>query len=427
MSPEAESENAMCGKILRDKVKSGPSMRPFMTRPIFGLAVAAVAASLASCGDQSGGGKPPAGGPPGMGAAQTPKVGVVTLHPQSVPLVTSLAGRTVAFATAEIRPQVGGILKQRVFKEGSQVKAGDLLYEIDPRPYAASLASAQAALSRAKAAVPSAQAKVTRYEELAKVKGVSQQDLDDARSTLLQANADVESAAANVETAQINLDYTRITSPISGLIGRSSVTQGALVTASQTTALATVRQIDPMFVDLTESSANLLRLRKILGPEIARRPDKPPAVRLTLEDGSAFAPAGVVESLEASVSETTGSFTIRARFPNPDHILMPGMYVRAEIEVGTDENVFLVPQRAVSRNARGEATALFVGADGKAEARILDTSQSHGSAWLVRAGIKDGDRLIVDGLQNAHAGAPVEPIEVVVDAAGLVQPKPAAN
>lgn len=369
---------------------------------------------LAGCSDSggSGGTKPAAG-------AQ-PEVGVVTLRKQAVPVTVEIAGRTSALATAEIRPQVDGIIKRRVFTEGSAVKAGDLLYEIDPSSYQAAYDAAAAALEKSEAGVPSAQAKVDRYNQLVGANSVTGQNLDDAKAALAEAVADVAAAKASVEQASINLDHTKVTAPIDGLIGTSSVSAGALVTANQATALATIRQIDPINVDLSDSSVNLLRIRSMLESGQLTRTDGPPKVTLTLEDGSIYAQKGQLESTESAVSETTGTFSIRARFANPDGKLLPGMYVRASIDIGTDENGFLVPQRAVDRNAKGAATAMFVTADNKVETRILKTVQAVGNDWLVDDGVADGDRLIVDGLQKVRDGLSVSPVAVTLDAQGLV-------
>ncbi|MCX5495340.1 efflux RND transporter periplasmic adaptor subunit [Kaistia dalseonensis] len=373
--------------------------------------------SLAGCSQsETKGGAP---GAPGAGAAV--EVGVVTLHAQPVMITVELPGRTKASATAEIRPQVAGIIKEVAFTEGGQVKAGDLLYRIDPASYEAAYQAALAALQKAQAAVPSAQAKVDRYSKLAGVNTITEQNLDDANATLLQAKADVASAQAAVDTAKINLDHTRVTAPISGLIGNSSITQGALVTANQTDALATIRQIDPMNVDLTDSSTNLLRIRNLFDSGRITRAGELPKVRLKLDDGSEYDQLGTLKSREAVVSETSGTFSMRVGIANPATMLLPGMYVRAVIDLGVDEKGFLVPQRAVSRNAKGQATAMFVGADGKVETRVLTALQSVGSSWLVDDGIVDGDRLIVDGLQKIRDGQAVTPLDVTLDAAGVVQ------
>lgn len=379
--------------------------------------LAAAVAALSGCSDSSSA----AGSVPGPAAGKA-EVGVVVLHPQSVTITAEPPGRTLATAIAEIRPQVDGLIEARVFVEGSEVKAGDLLYQIDPRSYQAAYDSAAATLQKVQAAVPSAEAKVNRYQKLVGANTITAQDLDDATSTLLQAKAEVAAAEAALETAKINLDFTRVTAPIDGLIGNSSVTKGALVTAKQTDALATIRQIDPINVDLTDSSTNLLHIRNRLASGSLTRTGKAPSIRLKLEDGSLYDQTGTLHSSEATVSETTGTFTMRASIPNPDHRLLPGMYVRAIVDLGTDEKAFLVPQRAVSRNAKGAATAMFVTGEGKVETRILSTQQSIGSSWLVDGGIEDGDRLIVDGIQKIRDGQEVTTVEVTIDADGVAQP-----
>jgi membrane fusion protein (multidrug efflux system) len=343
------------------------------------------------------------------------EVSVVTLHPQSVAITGELPGRTTASLTAEVRPQVNGIIQARLFQEGGLVKAGDALYQLDPASYQASYDSAVAALQKAEAAVPNAQAKVDRYLGLIKQNAVSKQDLDDANATLAQANADVAAEKAAVETARINLDYTKIAAPISGWIDKSSLTPGALVTASQTTVLTTIRTLDPINVDVTESSANLLNWRqavsegriKLTGPDVS--------VKLKLENGAIYPQTGKLAFAEANVSQTTGTFTVRAEFPNPDRLLLPGMYVRAIIEEGVAENSFLAPQRAVTHNTKGEATALFVTPDGKVEQRVLAVDRSVGNSWLVSSGVKDGDRMIVEGTQLVRPGQGVTAVEVEID------------
>ncbi|SHF97761.1 membrane fusion protein, multidrug efflux system [Kaistia soli DSM 19436] len=377
-------------------------------------------AALAACSGE----KSPSG-PPGSGAPV--EVGFVTLNAQPVPITVEIAGRSTASAVADIRPQVDGIIRKRVFTEGSTVKAGDLLYEIDPRTYQATYDSAAASLQKAEAAVPSAQAKVDRYNQLVGVNSVTAQSLDDAKATLAQAKADVASAQAAVETAQINLGFTSVTAPIGGLISTSAVTEGALVTANQTTALATIRQIDPIYVDLTDSTANLLRIRGLMDSGRLQRPEGPLQVKLILDNGVAYDKTGTLQSSEATVSQTTGTFSMRATFANPDRVLLPGMYVRAIVGLGDDKAGFLVPQRAVDRNAKGAATAMFLTADNKVETRIVNTVQAVGNNWLVDEGIKDGDRLIVDGLQKIRDGAAVAPVAVTLDENGVVKSGPAAS
>lgn len=361
---------------------------------------------LAACGQDQSAQK---AGPPRA------DVSVVTLHPTSVVITTELPGRTTASLTAEVRPQVGGIIKSRLFEEGGEVKVGDALYQIDPATYQASLDSAVASLQKAEAAVPSAQAKVDRYQNLAKQNAVSKQDLDDALATLAQAKADVASAKASVETARINLDYTKITAPIGGRIDKSSLTPGALVTASQTTVLTTIRTIDPINVDVTESSTNLLAWRKAINEGRLKFAGPDVSVKLKLENGAIYPQLGKFAFVESNVSESTGTFTLRAIFPNPDRLLLPGMYVRAIIEQGVAENSFVVPQRAVTRNTKGEATAMFVGKEGKVEQRVLTIDRNVGNNWLVSSGVQDGDRVVVEGVQRVRPGQDVTANEVTID------------
>lgn len=367
-----------------------------------------LAVTLAGCSD--GGAAAPNSGP-----AAIPEVSVVTLQKQSVAITAELPGRTVASLVAEVRPQVTGIIQTRLFKEGSEVSAGDILYQIDPASYQAAYESAMAALQRAVAAVPSAEAKVNRYEGLTRQNAVSKQELDDAVAALAQARADVASAKASVETARINLGYTKITAPIGGRIDKSSLTPGALVTASQDTALTTIRKLDVMNVDVTQSSTNLINLRQAIEAGRIKLSGASVNVRLKLDNGTVYPHPGKIEFSEANVDLTTGTFALRAEFPNPDRLLLPGMYVRAVIEEGVAENSFVVPQRGVSRNPRGEATALVVNAEGKVEERILSIRSRVGNNWLVQSGVGEGDRLIVEGIQLARAGQRVTPIEVTID------------
>ena len=324
-------------------------------------------------------------------------------------------GRTTASLVAEVRPQVGGIIEQRLFTEGSEVKEGDALYQIEPASYKAAYESAAADLQRAEATVPSAQSMVTRYQGLIKQSAVSKQDLDNAVASLAQAKADVAAAKAALETARINLDYTSIKAPISGRIDRSTLTPGALVTASQDTALTTIRTLDPINVDVTQSSTNLLNLRQAIQDGRIKISGENVSVRLKLENGAIYPLPGKLEFAESAVSETTGTFTLRATFPNPDRLLLPGMYVRALVEEGVAPNSFLLPQRGVSRNAKGEPTGLFVNAENKVEERVLEVRQSVGNNWLVNGGVAAGDRVIVEGSQLVRAGQEVQAVDVIVD------------
>jgi len=343
------------------------------------------------------------------------EVSAMSLHPQSVAITAELPGRTSAYLVAEVRPQVGGIIRSRNFKEGSEVREGDVLYEIDPSSYQASYDSAAASLQKAEGAVPSAQAKLDRYKGLSAQNAVSKQDFDDAQSTLVQAQADVASAKAALETARINLDYTKMRAPISGRVDASTVTVGALVTADQTTALTTIRQLDPINVDVTQSSTNLLEFRRAVADGRLKTSGDNVSVHLTLEDGSQYKETGKLEFAESSVAETVGTITVRAVFPNPDRILLPGMYVRATIQEGIAENSFLVPQRAVTRNTKGEPIAMFVTAEGKVQQRVLKVERSIGNSWLVNQGVADGDRVIVEGVQRVRDGQEVTVSPVTID------------
>lgn len=343
------------------------------------------------------------------------EVSAMALHPQSVAITAELPGRTSAYLVAEVRPQVGGIIRSRNFKEGSEVKEGDVLYEIDPASYQASYDSAVAALQKAEGALPSAQSKVDRYKSLTAQDAVSKQNLDDAVSTLAQANADIASAKAALETARINLNYTKMRAPIAGRVDASAVTVGALVTADQTTALTTIRQLDPINVDVTQSSTNLLEFRRAIAEGRLKTSGDNVSVHLTLEDNSQYKETGKLEFAEAAVAETVGTITVRAVFPNPDRVLLPGMYVRATLQEGIAENSFLVPQRAVTRNTKGEPIAMFVTADNKVQQRVLKVQRSIGNSWLVSEDIKDGERVIVEGSQRVRDGQEVNVSPVTID------------
>ncbi|PZQ10798.1 MAG: efflux transporter periplasmic adaptor subunit [Ancylobacter novellus] len=372
--------------------------------------VAAVALTLllSGCGQQEQAGPLPPD-------AERAKVSVVTVSGKSIALTAELPGRVAASLVSEVRPQISGIIRERIFREGSEVKAGDPLYQIDPASYQASYDSAIAAEQKAEAAVPSAQAKVERYQSLAKSSAVSKQDLDDAVASLAQAKADVAAAKADVATAKINLDYTTIRAPISGRADASSLTPGALVTASQDTALTTIRTLDPVNVDVIQSSTNLLRFREAIRTGRLKFEGPNVAVKLFLEDGSTYSETGKLAFAEANVDTTTGTFTVRATFPNPNRLLVPGMYARAVIEEGIAQNSILVTQQAVGRNTKGEPTAKVVNGDGKVEERVLTVRRSVGNSWLVDDGLKAGDRVIVEGAQNVRAGQEVTAEPVTVD------------
>ena len=343
----------------------------------------------------------------------TPTVGVLTLKGQPVTLRTELPGRTSAYLTADVRPQVSGVITKRPFVEGSDVKLGQQLYQIDPATYQASYDSALATLAHDEAALKTARAKTERYKPLARAQAVSQQDYDDAAASSNEAAADIQSARAGIEQAQINLAYTKVMAPIAGRIGRSTVTPGALVTSNQTTALATITQLDPIYVDVTQPTTTLLRLKRELAQGKLRRSGPNQArVTLLLEDGSAYPLDGTLQFSEVNVDEGTGTVLLRAIFSNPDHLLLPGMYVQEQLEEGVDEKGLLVPQQAVSRNPHGDATVMLVGADNKVASEIIQTSRAVGDNWVVTGGLAPGDRVVVDGLQNAKPGEAVNATEV---------------
>lgn len=334
-----------------------------------------------------------------------PEVEVVTLAPQRVEITTELAGRTSSYLIAEVRPQVSGIIKQRLFREGSDVKAGEVLYQIDPATYQAAVDSAKAALAKSEANLFAARLKAERYKELVAIKAVSEQNYDDAYAALKQAEADTAANQAALETARINLAYTRLTSPIAGRIGRSSVTPGALVTANQASSLATVQQLNPIYVDVTRSSAELLRLKRALASGALKTAGMGQArVSLVLEDGSAYPQEGTLQFSEVTVDQGTGAITLRAVFPNPQHDLLPGMYVRAILETGVDERALLVPQQGVTRNNRGEATVLVLDNEDRVQMRTVELSRALGDKWLVASGLTAGERVIVEGLQKVRPG-----------------------
>ena len=342
-------------------------------------------------------------------AAPVPVVTVLKAQPESVPLVTELPGRTAARLIAEIRPQVTGIIKERPFEEGSEVKAGQVLYQIEPAPYQAAFDSAKANVERAEANLVVARLKAKRYAGLEKNDAVSKQANDEALAEAQKAEAEVAAARAALDKAGIDLNFTRVRSPIAGRIGRSAVTPGALVTANQAMALATVQQLDPINVDLTESSAERLRIeRQLESAKLQRAEGSTVPVKLVLEDGSLYGLEGKLAFSEVSVHEATGTVTLRAVFPNPDRQLLPGMYVRARLSHGLNRQAVLLPHAALSRNPRGQAQVMVVDAEEKVEARNVEAERSHGEKWVVTAGLKAGDRVIVEGLQKVRPGAVVK-------------------
>jgi membrane fusion protein (multidrug efflux system) len=347
-------------------------------------------------------------------AAQPPpaEVGVLTLVPRSAGIVNELPGRTVAYRVAEVRPQVTGIVQERMFEEGSEVEAGQQLFQIDPATYRVALRSAEAALQRAEARREAARLLQERYEPLRAANAVSQQEYDDAVAQLASAEADVAAARAQVEAARIDLVYTQVLAPISGRIGRTLVTEGALVTSEQATALATVQQLDPIYVDIAQSSVEMLRLqRQIASGELTRDADNQAEVSLTLEDGTEYSERGKLQLTEVSVDPSTGAVLLRALFANPRRELLPGMFVRARLTQAVKREALLVPQRGVTRNQRGEAVVLIVDGNVVAE-RIVTAERVIGSEWLITAGLSAGDRVILDGLQRIRPGVEVRAVEI---------------
>jgi len=340
-----------------------------------------------------------------------PQVGVITIEPQPVSRSTELPGRTNSVLTSEVRPQVNGVILKRLFTEGGDVTAGEPLYQIDPATYQATYDSANATLAYDIAALATAKAKAARYAPLASAQAVSEQDYDDAHAAALEAQATVAEARASLEQARINLQYTKVLSPISGTISASSVTPGALVTAEQTTALATVTQLDPIYVDLNESSTTWLRLKQEMDAgQLHTEGANAAKITLTLEDGSTYALPGQLQFSEVQVDEGTGTVLVRALFPNPQHLLLPGMYVHAELQEGVNPNGILVPQQALSRNTHGDATVLVVGDGNKVTQRVIQTGPAVGSEWIVTGGLQRGERVIVDGLLKAQPGMTVVPV-----------------
>ena len=364
------------------------------------ISAATAAILLAACG-------PKQSAPP----QQAPEVGVITIQPTTVPVVTELPGRTSAFLVAQVRARVDGIVLRREFTEGSEVKAGQRLYKIDPAPYIATLNNAKATLAKAQANLVSTTAQASRFKVLVAANAVSKQDYDNAVAAQGQAAADVAAGKAAVDSAQINLGYTDVTSPVSGQIGVSQVTPGAFVQASAATLLATVQQLDPVYVDLTQSSLDGLKLRrevqegrlKTTGPGAAQ-------VSLILEDGRVYSEKGKLQFTDVTVDQGTGSVTVRAIFRNADKVLLPGMFVRAKIEEGVNQNALVVPQIGVTHDQKGQPTTLVVDADNKVELRQLVTAGTFGSNWVIASGLKPGERVIVQGTDKARPGQPVKPV-----------------
>ncbi|MFL6640018.1 MAG: efflux RND transporter periplasmic adaptor subunit [Paraburkholderia graminis] len=385
------------------------------------ISAATAAILLAACG-------PKQSAPP----QQTPEVGVVTVQPTTVPVVTELPGRTSAFLVAQVRARVDGIVLRREFTEGGQVKAGQRLYKIDPAPYIAALNNAKASLAKAQANLASTTAQASRFKVLVAASAVSKQDYDNAVAAQGQAAADVAAGKAAVETAQINLGYTDVTSPVTGQVGVSQVTPGAYVQASAATLLATVQQLDPVYVDLTQSSLDGLKPRREIqegrlktnGPDAAK-------VSLILEDGRTYSEKGKLQFTDVTVDQSTGSVTVRAIFQNKDKVLLPGMFVRAKIEEGVNENALVVPQVGITHDQKGQPTALVVGEDNKVALRQLVTSGTYGSNWVVENGLKPGDRVIVQGTDKAKPGMQVKAVAAQLPASpasgAAAQGAPAAS
>jgi len=367
---------------------------------LIGLVSAVLLIIISGCGKKAA---PPAPAPP--------QVGFITITPQPVSWTTQLPGRTDAEMTADVRPQVSGIILKRLFTEGSDVTAGQQLYQIDPATYQASYDTALATLAYDQAALITARIKAERYKPLAAAQAISKQDYDDAVAGAGEAVANVASARASVEQAQINLNYTKVISPISGHIGASSVTPGALVTASQTTVLATVTQLDPIYVDVEEPSTLRLQLQVgFANGNMAKDANGDVPVALELEDGSMYNLKGALQFTEVTEDESTGTVLLRATFPNPDHFLLPGMYVHAVLSQGVRQNGIVVPQQAVSHNTHGDATVILLGGGNKAVLQIIQTGAVVDNQWVVTSGLKAGDRVIIDGLTGLHPGATVTPV-----------------
>ena len=382
-------------------------MSSFRSRAALPLTLTAIALVVSACGGNT---------PPAAGQMPPAEVTVVTLKSGDVTLNRELTGRVTPSLVAEVRPQVTGIVRQRLFTEGGSVRAGQALYQIDNTAFLADRNAAAAQVVRAQAALTTASLKAARSAELAKTQVISKQDNDNAQAALRQAQAELRAAQAGVQGANVPLEFTRISAPISGQIGRSTVTAGALVNAGQPAALATIQQLDPMYVDLTQSSAELLQLRREVAAGNLASTDEVP-VEIVLEDGSRHAHPGKMSFAETTVDPTTGSFIVRVVVPNPDHLLLPGMYVRAVLANGVRRNAVLVPQPGVSRDPKGQASAMVVDPEGKAALRQVTVSRTVGASWLVEDGLKPGDKVIVEGLQKIRPGAPVRAVEQSAPAA----------
>ena len=380
-----------------------PSKSGYESRT-WSVAFAALASLLLVGGCQSGKGREPAPAP-------VPEVATVNVSTGPVALTTELPGRTSAYRVADVRPQVNGLIQKRLFTEGSLVTAGQVLYQIDPAPFQAVLDNAKAALAKAEANLQAIRSKAERFKELLPEKAVSQQDYDDAEAALKQTEADIEVWKATVKTASINLGYTRIVAPISGRIGRSNVTEGALVTAQQPTPLSTIQQLDPVYVDVPQSTSETLRLKRLLeGGRLNQGGEGQKKVKLLLEDGSEYPLMGTLQFRDVTVDPTTASVILRVVFPNPQGVLLPGMFVRAVVREGIKVQAILIPQQAVSRDPKGNPVALIVDAGGKVQQRMLVLDRAIGDEWLVATGLASGDRVIVEGMQKVRPGASVKAV-----------------
>lgn len=339
------------------------------------------------------------------------EVGVITIQPQSMEMKQTLAGRTTAYLTSDVRPQVGGIIEKRLFKEGDYVRAGQVLYQLDSKLYQAAYESARGDLVEAEASLIAAKPKAQRYKNLLAIEAVSQQDAIDAQTTLKEKEAAVISAKAALNTAKINLGYTSIRAPISGHIATSTYTPGALVTAEQTTALTTIQQLDPIYVDITLSSTELLNLRKQIDKGTLNAPNGKVPVNIIMEDGSIYEHTGTLEFIGTSVNTGTGSVNLRAIVPNPKYLLLPGAYVKAELPLAINHQAILIPQKSVTRNHKGDPVVKLVGTDNKVVERTVETSDAQGNQWIVTSGLKAGEKLIVEGASTVSSGNTVKAIQ----------------
>jgi membrane fusion protein (multidrug efflux system) len=390
-------------------------------------AAACIFSLLASCGDKNA-------GPNAQNGAMPPaEVAIITVAPERVVMSTELPGRSAATRVAQVRARVPGIVQKRVFREGSDVKASDVLFLIDPAPFQATFNSAQAAVAKAEANLAQASLKVQRYKPLVETNAISKQEFDDAQTAQKQAIAELASAKATQETARLNLGYATVNAPISGRIGRAQVTEGALVGQGEATPLAMIQQLDPIYVNLTQSSSELLQLQRAMANGQLKRVGKDQVkLALVTEDGQPYPHAGKLLFSDVAVDESSGAITLRAEFPNPDKLLLPGMYVRVRLEQAALENAIRVPQQAVQRDVTG-ATVLLVGPDGKVKPQAVKVNSAQGNAWIITEGLKGGDRVIVEGLQKVHPGDTVKPVPwkasagASINAAAQPEQKPKAN